>query len=378
MKLGAADFVQKPFEIDELRLRIDRALELRRALQENRNLRELLHEHAGLPGFVCKSAAMRGLQVEIELLRHSDATVLLTGESGTGKGLLARAIHAASPRAAGPFVALNCPAVPDTLFESELFGHEIGAFTGALRAKPGLVTRAHRGTLFLDEIAEMSLPAQAKIERFLHDREFTPLGGGKAQHVDVRIIAATNRDLAECVHEGTFRAELLWRLKVVQLRVPSLRERREDVPQLIVDHLRRIAERGGSAPKTITAEAMASLCAYDWPGNVRELENLTERMLVLAGGRDVLGTGDLPAEVRGMLPADGDPGDYEAARRRFDQAYFSALLVQCGGSITEAARRAGLSRGHLHRRLRELRCDANAARSMDLASERDEPKQDET
>jgi DNA-binding NtrC family response regulator len=286
MKLGAADFVQKPFDLDELRLRIERALELRDALQENRNLRAQLADSTAIPGLVCNSAAMRNLQVELELLRDSTATVLLTGESGTGKGQLARALHARSARAAGPFVAVNCPAVPPALFESELFGHEPGAFTGATQPRQGHVQRAAGGTLLLDEVAEMSLPAQAKIERFLQEREFTPLGSSRPQRVDVRIVAATNRDLAALVQQGAFRAELLWRLKVVQLVVPPLRERREDIPQLVVQLLQRHARRGGAAPpKSVTAEAMAALCAYGWPGNVRELENLTERMAVLAGSR---------------------------------------------------------------------------------------------
>jgi DNA-binding NtrC family response regulator len=368
MKLGAADFVQKPFEFDELWLRVERALELRQALRENQNLRALLAGGTGIPGLVCNSPAMRNLQVELELLRDSSATVLLTGESGSGKGLLARALHARSPRAQGPFVTINCPAVPQALFESELFGHEPGAFTGATQARQGHVLRAHGGTLLLDEIAELALPAQAKIERFLQEREFVPLGGSRPQRVDVRIVAATNRDLPALVAQGSFRAELLWRLKVVQLAVPPLRQRREDIPQLVVDLLQRQAARSGSPAKSVTAEAMAALCAYEWPGNVRELENLTERMAVLAGGRELLGIGDLPAEVRGGAFA-ADVGDYEAARRRFDHSYFSALLVRCDGSVTAAARQAGMSRGHLHRRLRELGCDAGLARGLDLGSE---------
>jgi DNA-binding NtrC family response regulator len=368
MKLGAADFVPKPFELDELRLRLDRALELRRTRREIADLRQMLQRDQ-VPGLVAHSAAMRALQLELDLLRDSTATVLLTGESGTGKGLLARAIHARSARRDGPFVAVNCPAVPDALFESTLFGHEAGAFTGAVQPKAGLAQRAHGGTLFLDEVGELALPAQAKIERFLQEREFTPLGGSKPQRVDVRILAATNRDLAAASQQGTFRPELLWRLKVVELRVPPLRDRRDDVPLLVLNRLQQLTAAGGAKAKSVTAEALAALSAYDWPGNVRELENLTERMAVLAGDRDLLGIGDLPAEVRDRAPLGEASGDYEQARRRFDQAYFSALLVRCGGSITEAARAAGISRGHLHRRLRELQVEPGLARQLDAPAE---------
>ncbi|MGE3175324.1 MAG: sigma-54-dependent transcriptional regulator [Planctomycetota bacterium] len=370
MKLGAADFVQKPFELDELCMRLARAAELREALQENRDLRQLLGRDDE-SGLVTHSPAMRALRHELELLRGSDATVLLRGESGTGKTLLARAIHRGSARRDGPFVVANCPAIPETLFESALFGHEVGAFTGATEAKPGLCARATGGTLFLDEIGELSVPAQAKLERLLQDREYTPLGAQQSRRADVRFVAATNRDLARAAEQGTFRQELLWRLRVVELHVPPLRERREDVPVLVLARLRQLAARGGGAPKSVTADALAMLAAYDWPGNVRELENLTERMAVLAGDRELLGTGDLPSEVRDLAPIGGEVGDYEAARRRFDRAYFQALLVRCGGSITQAAQQAGISRGHLHRRLRELQIGADSARGIEAPSERD-------
>jgi two-component system, NtrC family, response regulator AtoC len=363
MHTGAADFVTKPFSIEELQMRLERALSLRAAVRENRTLRSLLDQPDGGAGIVGQSQAMRELLRQLDLLRESAATVLLSGESGTGKGLVAKALHLASPRCKEPFIALNCAAMPDTLVESELFGHEPGAFTGARTQKAGLLLRANRGTVFLDEIADMSLSAQAKIERFLQDREFLPLGGQKSVHVDVRIIAATNRDLPALAKTGMFRPELLWRLDVVSLRVPPLRERREDVPLLATQILRKLGA-GGQASHSLTPEAIGALTAYDWPGNVRELENVIERMVVMAGQRTALGTGDLPAEVRGP-EHDSDRNDddrYEAARERFDRIYFTNLLMRCGGSITEAALQAGISRGHLHRRLRELGCDASAAR----------------
>ncbi|GAB4145667.1 MAG: sigma-54 dependent transcriptional regulator [Planctomycetota bacterium] len=353
MQLGASDFLQKPFELDELAMRIERALSNRRTREENMQLRELLRAGQGFNGLVGRSQAMQGLAREIDLLRDSSATVLLAGESGTGKGLVARAIHSVSRRSEHPFVVLHCPAVPDTLVESTLFGHEPGSFTGATSRKTGLLARAHRGTLFLDEIADMSLAAQAKIERFLQDREFVPVGGTRPLKVDVRVVAATNKDLAALAREGAFREELLWRLDVVRLRVPPLRDRRDDIPLLVRHVLQRVSR--GTAPKSIASDAMGALCAYEWPGNVRELENVVERMAVMAGSRKVLGVHDLPEEIRGAAAAAIEGGDYEGARARFEEAYFTALLERCQGNVTEAARVAGLSRGHLHRKLKSLR-----------------------
>ncbi|MBL9079180.1 MAG: sigma-54-dependent Fis family transcriptional regulator [Planctomycetes bacterium] len=363
MQVGAADYVLKPFSLEELQLRLDRACRLRATTRENQQLRAMLTPPDGGVGLCAQSRAMRELVRQLELLRDSVSTVLLTGESGTGKGLVARALHLGSARADQPFVAMNCAAVPETLVESELFGHEAGAFTGARTAKAGLLLRAHRGTLFLDEIGDMSLATQAKIERFLQEREFLPLGGSEPVHVDVRILAATNRDLPALARSGAFRPELLWRLDVVNLRVPPLRERREDVPLLVATNLQRLARHGAPALQ-VTPEALAALCAYAWPGNVRELENVVERMAVLAGGRSELGVGDLPGEVVGEAPPAAAAAEgYEAARSRFDRLYFEGLLRQHAGSITAAAASAGISRGHLHRRLRELDLDADRFRA---------------
>jgi DNA-binding NtrC family response regulator len=362
MHVGAADFVLKPFALEELQLRLERALQLRRATRENHQLRAMLGPADGGTGLIAQGKAMREVVRQLDLLQGSNTTVLLTGESGTGKGLIARALHLGSARREEPFVVMNCAAVPETLVESELFGHEPGAFTGARTRKAGLMLRAHRGTLFLDEIGDMSPPTQAKIERFLGEREFLPLGGSEPVRVDVRIVAATNRDLAAMAEAGAFRPELLWRLDVVNLRVPSLRDRREDVPLLVATNLLRLA-RDGAPARRLTPDAMAALASYDWPGNVRELENVVERMVVMAGQREELGVGDLPREVLGdALPAPASGGDYEAARTRFDRIYFESLLRQHGGSITVAAQHAGISRGHLHRRLRDLGLDAERIR----------------
>ncbi|MFN3244852.1 MAG: sigma-54-dependent transcriptional regulator [Planctomycetota bacterium] len=356
MHLGAADFVAKPFAIDELELRVRRALDVRRTADEHQHLRTLLERPEAAVGLCAHSAAMREVVRQLELAANADSTVLLTGESGTGKGLLAKALHLRSPRHAQPLLAMNCAAVPEALAESELFGHLPGAFTGARTAKNGLLQRAAGGTLFLDEIGDMSAPLQAKIERFLQEREFTPLGGEQPVQVDVRVVAATNRDLEQLVERGDFRRELFYRLDVVHLRVPPLRERRDDIPHLIRAFLGGGDDRAPS--HRVTPEALAALSAWHWPGNVRELENLLERMVVLAGARSELGATDLPGELRGSDDAGAalaasDDG-YEAARARFDRLYFANLLTRAGGNVSEAARLAGISRGHLHRRLKEL------------------------
>ena len=365
MRLGAADFLAKPFAIEELLVRIERALQAAATQRATLRLRTITAQPDAGVGLVAQSPTTAELRRQIDLLGPSDATVLLTGESGVGKGLVAKALHLRSARADGPFVAMNCAAVPDTLFESELFGHEAGAFTGARAKKAGLLLRAHGGTLFLDEIGDMSLAAQAKIERFLVEREFLPLGAQTPVRVDVRILAASNRDLPAMAQAGSFRPELLWRLDVVSLRVPPLRERRGDVPALVAQTLQRLL-RDGAPARTLTPDAMAALTAYDWPGNVRELENLVERMVVFAGPRIELGVGDLPDDVVGRAaaapPADPSDDPYDAARLRFDRIYFTNLLQRCGGSITTAAERSGISRGHLHRRLRELDLDVETIR----------------
>ncbi|HEX6811761.1 MAG TPA: sigma-54 dependent transcriptional regulator [Planctomycetota bacterium] len=368
MHAGAADFVAKPFTIEELQLRLQRALLLSKTTRENRQLRSLLAAPDAGVGLVTRSPVMAEVRRQIDVIGPNDTTVLLTGESGTGKGLVAKALHLRSHRAAMPFVPMNCAAVPDALVESELFGHEPGAFTGARTKKQGLLQRAHGGTLFLDEIADMSLAAQAKIERFLQDREFLPLGATASVRVDVRIVAATNRDLPALVQSGAFRAELLWRLDVVSLRLPSLRERREDVAALIASTLQRLG-RDGRPTHVLTPDALAAMAAYDWPGNVRELENLVERMMVLAGPRTELGVGDLPREILGGAPASVGEAtdDYEAARVRFDRIYFANLLQRHSGGISHAARAAGISRGHFYRRLRELGLDFGMARGGDEA-----------
>jgi two-component system response regulator AtoC len=366
LRLGADDYVLKPFELDELVVALERGLETRALRRENRALRAQLDGgDDGFCGMVGRSDAMRGVFEQIERMAQATGHVLLGGESGTGKELAARAIHLRSPRASGPFVIVPCALLPTDLVESELFGHEAGAFTGAETRRLGLLRRADGGTVLFDEIAQLPESAQAKIERFLETRTFTPLGGNEPVTVDVRVLAATDRPLARLVEDHAFRRELFFRLDVLRLDLPPLRERREDVPLLFVEWLRRACP---GAPPQVPADVEAALVAYDWPGNVRELRNLAERLAVLTAGRDVLALDDLPDALRGKASGRGPSApdlqpNYEQAKERFEFDYFKNLLERTGGNVAETARRAGMSRPALHRRLAALELDPDAFRS---------------
>ncbi|HPG25663.1 MAG: sigma-54-dependent Fis family transcriptional regulator [Spirochaetaceae bacterium] len=306
MKLGAADFVTKPFELEALRIKVRGLLEKRALEQEVERLRDEVEERQQLGRMVGRSEAMRAIFRAVERIAKSDATVLVTGESGTGKELVARAIHDLSPRAAGPFVAVNCGAIPRELIESELFGHEKGAFTGATDRRIGRIESAHGGTLFLDEIGELDPAVQVKLLRALQERTFERVGSSRSTSVDVRIVTATNRNLAEEVAAGNFREDLYYRVAVVPVELPPLRERREDVRLLAQTFL---ARAGGG--KKLTPAALASLEGYSWPGNVRELENAIEHGLALCDG-DVIDQGDLPISI-------GRTGQAEALREQWRQ-----------------------------------------------------------
>jgi DNA-binding NtrC family response regulator len=282
MKNGATDYIVKPFDLDELKAKVDKAAEEYRLKEENLRLRQQLRSTFDFRGIVGKSGAMQEVYRTIERVANSRATVLIRGESGTGKELVAKAIHYSGNRAKGPFIAVSCAALPETLLESELFGHEKNAFTGATSQKPGRFELAHKGTLFLDEIAEVPPPIQVKLLRVIQEREFERLGGTKTIKVDVRLIAATNKDLEEMVKQGTFREDLYYRLQVIQVYMPPLRERKDDIPLLVDYFLNRYNEENDKHLQAATAETMEILMKYHWPGNVRELENAIERAVVLA------------------------------------------------------------------------------------------------
>ncbi len=297
MRLGAFDYITKPFSNDELMLSLSKAVQLAKAQQQYRLLRETLEERYSLHKIIGKSNAMRRVLEMIDKAAPSRSTVLITGESGTGKELAARAIHFASPRKDGPFVSVNCMALNPGVLESELFGHEKGSFTGAVAQRRGRFELADHGTLFLDEVGELSADLQVKFLRVLQEQTFERVGGAREIEVDIRVVAATNTDLLAAVKQGGFREDLYYRLNVIQVHMPSLRERREDILPLAVHFLRKYAEENQKRVMGISPEAMGYLTGFEWPGNVRQLQNVMERCVVLASG-ETLGVEDLPPEVR--------------------------------------------------------------------------------
>lgn len=303
-RLGAEGFITKPFQFEELMHELAVAIEKRRLRSENDYLRAQLHDRFRLDGLVGSTPVMAQLRELLRTVALTTSTVLITGETGTGKELAARAIHDASPRRQQRFVAINCSAIPETLLEAELFGHVRGAFTGAVANRQGRIEQANRGTLFLDEVGTMSAPLQAKLLRVLQSREFERLGDSQTIRVDVRIIAATNSDLKRMVQEGTFREDLFYRLNVIPVRVPPLRERKADIPLLAQHFLDRFVKQAVPARGRVTLaqDAQQALMAFDWPGNVRQLENIMERTLALSPGREQLTAADLPEEIAGARP----------------------------------------------------------------------------
>jgi len=353
LKNGAYDYLTKPLDFDELRLTMERAMDHTHLREENRLLRESLGNQFDTRNIIGRSEAMVRLLETVAQVAASEATVLITGESGTGKEMIAGAIHFNSPRKEGPFVRINCAAITETLLESELFGHEKGAFTGAHRRKEGRFVQAHGGSLFLDEISEMSQAMQVKLLRVLQERELTRVGGEDPVRVDVRVIAATNRDLLQDMEAGRFREDLYYRLNVVNLHVPALRQRREDIPLLAQHFLTRFSEKNRKSFKGITPQAMDRLLKYDWPGNVRELMNAVERGVVL-GRSEYLDLDDLPlltdesAEERGVSPLQEALSLEEAEKLTILKALESAE-----GNKSEAARRLGITRKTLTAKLKK-------------------------
>lgn len=356
LKKGAYDYLIKPLDFDKLRLTLRRALEHIRLQTENRQLKRQLEAGIYAPDIIGSSPAMVRLMETVAQVAASEATVMVTGESGTGKELVAAAIHHNSPRRAGPFVKVNCAAIAETLLESELFGHEKGAFTGADRRREGRFVRADGGSLFLDEVGEMSVAMQVKLLRVLQERELTRVGGEAVIPVDVRLIVATNQELAQMVQVGTFREDLYYRLNVVELKTPPLRQRREDIPLLAAHFLTRFAEKNRKAVDRFSPRAMDLLIRHAWPGNVRELMNTVERAVVLARSA-CLDEADF-----GALAPDGPPGDSVPADsvfptdvplERIEREAIVNTLASAGGNKSEAARRLGITRKTLREKLKK-------------------------
>lgn len=356
MKLGASDYIIKPFKIDEVKLIIKDAIEKRDLQKENILLKRQIELKSGFSNFIGKSLPMQQIFTLIRQVADTVSTVLITGESGTGKELVAQSIHFSSTRKKGPFITINCGAIPETLLESELFGYMKGAFTGATANKQGLFEAAHGGTLFLDEISTTSQSLQVKLLRVLQEREFMRVGGTSTIHIDTRIIAATNKDLSLEVSKGAFREDLYYRLNVIPLRLPPLRERRDDIP-LLIDHFLKKYAVSGKEPKKISPEALELCVNYQWPGNVRELENFIERIAILSQ-QDSIYIADLPDTLRApqssrdLLTTDiPDAGlDLEVTLERIEKTLLAKALEKANGVKTDAAKLLNLSfRSFRHR-----------------------------
>jgi two-component system response regulator PilR (NtrC family) len=358
MKLGASDYIIKPFKVDELKLIINNSLEKRHLRKENILLKREIKSKAGFENFIGKSEAMQKVFTLIRQVAETNSTVLITGESGTGKELVARAVHFNSPRKDGPFVTVNCGALPETLLESELFGYMKGAFTGAASNKQGLFEAAHGGTIFLDEISATSSALQIKLLRVLQEREFMRVGGTAEIKVDVHIIAASNKDLLSEVAKGAFREDLFYRLNVIPIHLPPLRERKDDIPLLVDFFLKKLL--AGREPKKITPEAMNALIGFRWPGNVRELENTVERLTILCSGDtirlehipDGLKSTDAAELISSDIPDEGL--DLEAMLENAEKKLLRRALEKSGGVKTEAAKLLKLSFRSFRHRLQKF------------------------
>jgi two-component system response regulator HydG len=356
LKKGAYDYLGKPLDFDELKLAIERALDHSRLKAENRVLKERFGASLNTGDIIGRSGLMLELLDTVALVAPTEATVLITGESGTGKELIASAIHANSPRREKPFIQINCAAITETLLESELFGHERGAFTGADRRKEGRFRLAHGGSIFLDEVSEMSVAMQAKLLRVLQEKQIQRVGGEEVLKVDVRVLAATNRDLKKDIEAGGFREDLYYRLNVVTLAVPALRERREDIPLLVQHFLETFAEKNRKQIKGFTPQAMDRLVRYDWPGNVRELMNAVERGVILCRSEYISET-DFPFSLRDTGISEQEPTREELLAdlplEEVEKLTILNTLESAGGNKSETARRLGITRRTLHKKLKK-------------------------
>ncbi len=363
MKSGAYDYLTKPLDVEELLLSIEKALRHTRLEKENLLLKEQLGSRFDFANIIGRSKAMKELLETVALVAPTDATILILGESGTGKELIANAIHQNSPRKNHPLIKINCAALPETLLESELFGHEKGAFTGALSARQGRFQQADEGTIFLDEIAEMPLPLQSKILRVLQEREFQPVGSAKTIKVNTRIVTATNKNLQEEIRANRFREDLYYRINVVSLTAPALRERRDDIPLLADFFLKRFAEKNKKALQGFTPKAMDLLMRHDWPGNIRELENAIERAVIMARGQRITPE-EFPSPLRGPEADSAEPDVQEASPQAVDPPVDRSLkqleketilrtLAENDGNRTRTANILGISRRTLQLKLKE-------------------------
>jgi DNA-binding NtrC family response regulator len=361
IKQGAADFITKPFQFDALLHVLNSAMEQRRLKSENAYLRSQLQERYRIDGLVGRSRVMRDLFQLLEIVAATSSTVLITGETGTGKELAAKAIHHNSARRAQRFLAINCSAIPETLLEAELFGHVRGAFTGAVANRQGRFEQAHKGTLFLDEVGTMSPALQAKLLRVLQEREFERVGDSHPIKIDVRVIAATHSDLAKMVAEGTFREDLYYRLNVIPVRLPPLRERRDDIPLLVQHFLQKLSSELGRGPATMSQEGLRRLMAYHWPGNVRQLENVVERSIAFSQGRPQVEVQDLTSELDAATPPDPpelafpDEGvDFDQYVSNVELSLIRQSLVRTSGNKRQAAKLLNLKRTTLIEKLKRL------------------------
>ncbi|MBW2566469.1 MAG: sigma-54-dependent Fis family transcriptional regulator [Deltaproteobacteria bacterium] len=354
-KLGAHDFIEKPLSIEKVVVTINNALHFRQLEEENRFLRKKTLEKHSITG---NSPTIRALKKQIAVAAPTNAWILITGENGTGKELVARTVHQMSHRADKPLIDVNCAAIPEELIESELFGHEKGAFTGATTKKRGKFEIANGGTIFLDEIGDMSLKTQAKILRILQEQKFERVGGTRTLTVDVRVIAASNKDLEEEIEKGTFRDDLYYRLNVIPIEVPPLRNRTDDIPLLVETFLKGFHKEGCGDLKPMTPEAIKHLQEYPWPGNVRELKNLVERMAIMTES-EVIDAADIPHSYKRKGPVVPDEGmlganSLKEAKKQFEMAYIMRKLSENENNISQTADSIGIERSHLHKKIKSF------------------------